>query len=110
MLAVAGLVLLAPSLVDAAEPGQQPPAHGVVIWLAACGGGAVLLIAIPTRFTRAASLVLFSRPGGPLGQLDPAPVAQRVVETPHPSFSRLCRKPLIGKRSTLSSMLRPLPH
>jgi drug/metabolite transporter (DMT)-like permease len=58
LLAIAGLVLLALSLVDTAEPDHRPPVLGVVIWLAACGGGAVLLIAIPTRFARAASLGL----------------------------------------------------
>src|SRR5512142_1464601 len=58
LLAIAGLVLLALSLVDTAEPDQRPPVLGVVIWMAACGGGAVLLIAIPTRFARAASLGL----------------------------------------------------
>jgi drug/metabolite transporter (DMT)-like permease len=58
VLAVAGLVLLALSLVDTAESDQRPAALGVVIWLAACGGAAVLLIAVPTRFARAASLGL----------------------------------------------------
>ena len=58
VLAIAGLVLLALSLIDTSESDQHPPAIGIVIWLAACGGGAVLLIAIPTRFGRAASLGL----------------------------------------------------
>src|SRR5512135_3388163 len=58
VLAVAGLVLLALSLADTAESDQRPAVLGVIIWLAACGGGAVLLIAIPTRFARAASLGL----------------------------------------------------
>ena len=58
VLAIAGLVLLALSLVDTAESDQRPPVIGVIIWLAACGGGAVLLIATPTRFGRAASLGL----------------------------------------------------
>src|SRR5512135_3572695 len=58
ILAVAGLALLALSLVDTAESDQQPAVAGTIIWLAACGGGAVLLIAIPTRFGRAASLGL----------------------------------------------------
>src|SRR6516164_5271699 len=57
-LAVAGLVLLALSLVDTAESDQRPAVLGVIIWLAACGGGAVLLIVVPTRFARAASLGL----------------------------------------------------
>ena len=58
VLAIAGLVLLALSLVDTAESDQHPAAIGTIIWLAACGAGAVLLIAIPTRFGRAASLGL----------------------------------------------------
>ena len=58
VLAIAGLVLLALSLVDTSESDQHPAAIGIIIWLAACGGGAVLLIAIPTRFGRAASLGL----------------------------------------------------
>ena len=58
VLAIAGLTLLALSLVGAAESDQRPAAIGVIIWLAACGGGAALLIAIPTRFGRAASLGL----------------------------------------------------
>jgi hypothetical protein len=58
VLAVAGLVLLALSLVDTAESDQRPAVLGIVIWLAACGGAAVLLIAAPTRFARAASLGL----------------------------------------------------
>jgi drug/metabolite transporter (DMT)-like permease len=58
VLAVAGLTLLALSLVDTAESDQRPAAVGVIVWLAACGGGAALLIATPTRFARAASLGL----------------------------------------------------
>ena len=58
VLAVAGLALLALSLVSTAESDQHPAVAGIIIWLAACGGGAVLLIAIPTRFGRAASLGL----------------------------------------------------
>jgi hypothetical protein len=58
ILAIAGLTLLALSLVDTTESDQHPGVVGVIIWLAACGGGAVLLIAIPTRFGRAASLGL----------------------------------------------------
>jgi drug/metabolite transporter (DMT)-like permease len=58
VLAVAGLALLALSLVDTAESDQRPAVLGVIIWLAACGGVAVLLIAVPTRFARAASLGL----------------------------------------------------
>jgi drug/metabolite transporter (DMT)-like permease len=58
VLAIVGLALLALSLVDTSESDQHPPVIGIVIWLAACGGGAALLIAIPTRFGRAASLGL----------------------------------------------------
>jgi drug/metabolite transporter (DMT)-like permease len=58
VLAVAGLVLLALSLVNTAESDRHPHVIGVIIWLAACGGGAALLIAEPTRFARAASLGL----------------------------------------------------
>ena len=58
VLAIAGLVLLALSLVDTPESDQHPAAIGIIIWLAACGAGAGLLIAIPTRFGRAASLGL----------------------------------------------------
>jgi drug/metabolite transporter (DMT)-like permease len=58
VLAIAGLVLLALSLTGTPESDQHPPVIGIIIWLAACGGGAALLIAIPTRFGRAASLGL----------------------------------------------------
>jgi drug/metabolite transporter (DMT)-like permease len=58
ILAVAGLALLGLSLAGATESDQRPVAIGVIIWLAACGAGAVVLIAIPTRFGRAASLGL----------------------------------------------------
>jgi hypothetical protein len=58
VLAVGGLALLGLSLVDTAESDQRPAVIGVIIWLAACGGGAALLIAIPTRLGRAASLGL----------------------------------------------------
>jgi drug/metabolite transporter (DMT)-like permease len=58
LLAVAGLTLLALSLVDTTEADQRPAVVGVIIWLAACGAGAALLIFVPTRFGRAASLGL----------------------------------------------------
>jgi drug/metabolite transporter (DMT)-like permease len=58
VLAIAGLALLSLSLVDTAEVDQHPAAVGVVIWLSASAGGAVLLIVMPTRFARAASLGL----------------------------------------------------
>ena len=57
VLALAGLTL-ALSLVDTTESDQRPGVVGLIIWLAACGGGAVLLIVVPTRFARAASLGL----------------------------------------------------
>ena len=58
VLAVVGLTLLGLSLVGTIEADHHPNVIGVIIWLAACGGGAVLLIAEPTRFARAASLGL----------------------------------------------------
>src|SRR6516225_9881828 len=58
VLAIAGLALLALSLVDTSESDQHPAVILTVVWLAACAGGAVLLIAMPTRFGRAASLGL----------------------------------------------------
>ena len=58
VLALAGLTLLSFSLTGTTASDQHPPVIGVVIWLAACAGGAVLLIAIPTHFARAASLGL----------------------------------------------------
>jgi hypothetical protein len=58
ILAIAGLTLLAFSLVGTTESDQRPLVVGVVIWLAACGGAATLMIATPTRFGRAASLGL----------------------------------------------------
>ena len=58
ILALAGLTLLALSLVGTTESDQHPSVVGVITWLAACGGGAVVLIVTPTRFARAASLGL----------------------------------------------------
>jgi drug/metabolite transporter (DMT)-like permease len=58
VLALAGLLLLAVSLVGTTESDRHPEVIGIIIWLAACGGGAALLIAIPTHFARAASLGL----------------------------------------------------
>jgi drug/metabolite transporter (DMT)-like permease len=58
VLAVAGLILLALSLINTTESDQHPHVIAVIIWLAACGGAAALLIAEPTRFARAASLGL----------------------------------------------------
>jgi drug/metabolite transporter (DMT)-like permease len=58
VLAVAGLALLGLSLVSTTESDQRPEAIGIIIWLAACGAGAAVLIAVPTRFGRVASLGL----------------------------------------------------
>jgi hypothetical protein len=58
VLAFAGLTLLALSLVNATPSDSHPPVIGIVIWLAACAGGAAFIIATPTRFARAASLGL----------------------------------------------------
>jgi len=58
VLAVAGLVLLALSLTGTTPSDEPPPVIGTIIWLAACGGAAVLLIVQPTRIARAAALGL----------------------------------------------------
>ncbi len=58
VLALAGLLLLGLSLVGRESVDKHPPVAGIVVWLAACGGLAVLLIAQPTRFGRAATLGL----------------------------------------------------
>jgi hypothetical protein len=58
VLALAGLTLLSLSLVGTTASDHHPPVVGITIWLAACGGGAVLLIVTPTRFGRAATLGL----------------------------------------------------
>src|ERR1039457_299087 len=58
VLALAGLMLLALSLVGTKASDRPPEVVGIVTWLAACGGGAALLIAIPAHFARAASLGL----------------------------------------------------
>jgi hypothetical protein len=58
LLALAGLALLGLSIIGAETTQHRPPVIGIMIWLAACGAGAALLIAIPTRFGRAASLGL----------------------------------------------------
>ena len=58
VLALAGLALLALSLIGSTASDRPPAVAGIIIWLAACGGGAVLLIATPTHFARAASLGL----------------------------------------------------
>ena len=58
VLAVAGLVLLALSLVGTTPSDETPPVIGVIIWLAACGGAAVLLIIMPSGIARAAAIGL----------------------------------------------------
>ena len=58
VLAIAGLALLALSLTGKAPSDKHPPVIGIVIWMAACGGGAALLMATPVRITRAAALGL----------------------------------------------------
>ena len=58
LLALAGLALLGLSIVGAETTQHRPPVIGIVIWLAACGAGAALLISVHTRFGRAATLGL----------------------------------------------------
>lgn len=58
VLALVGLTLLALSLIGMTTSDRRPSVVGAVIWLGACGGAAILLIAAPTRFARAASLGL----------------------------------------------------
>lgn len=58
VLAAAGLALLSLSLVGTVASDHRPRVAGVVIWLAACGGSAVLLVAKPARVVPAASLGL----------------------------------------------------
>jgi len=56
VLALAGLALLGLSLAGSAASDRHPPVAGIVVWLAACGAGGMLLIATRTSFARAASL------------------------------------------------------
>lgn len=58
VLAIAGLALLALSLIGTTPSDERPPAVGIIIWMAACGGGAALLMATPVRIARAAALGL----------------------------------------------------
>jgi hypothetical protein len=58
ILALAGLVLLGLSIAGGDATEKRPPVIGIIIWLAACGVGAVLLIVVHTRFGRAATLGL----------------------------------------------------
>lgn len=58
VLALAGLVMLALSLLGAEPSDHRPAVLAITVWLAACASGAALLIVIPGRFARAASLGL----------------------------------------------------
>ena len=58
VLAVAGLILLGLSLFGTTPSDEHPPVIGIVIWLAACGGAAALLMATRVRIARAAALGL----------------------------------------------------
>jgi hypothetical protein len=58
ILALTGLILLGLSIAGAEATQRRPPVIGIVIWLAACGVGAALLITVHTRFGRAATLGL----------------------------------------------------
>ncbi len=55
-LALAGLVMLALSLVGVEPSDHRPAVFAIAIWLAACGAGAAVLIATPWPIARAASL------------------------------------------------------
>jgi hypothetical protein len=56
--AVAGLVLLALSLVVKPQVDHPPGWAAVAVWLGACAGGAVALVAIPSRLARGPTLGL----------------------------------------------------
>jgi drug/metabolite transporter (DMT)-like permease len=56
LLALAGLVMLAVSLTGVEPSDHRPAVLAIMIWLAVCGAGAGLLIVVPGRFARAASL------------------------------------------------------
>jgi hypothetical protein len=58
VLAVAGLALLALSLTGTTPSDEHPPVVGVIVWLAACAGGAAVLMAARVRIARAAALGL----------------------------------------------------
>jgi drug/metabolite transporter (DMT)-like permease len=58
VLAVAGLALLALSLTGTVPSDEHPPAVGVIVWMAACGGGVAALMAARVRIARAAALGL----------------------------------------------------
>lgn len=58
VLAVAGLALLAVSLIGSTPADEHPPVVGVIVWMAACGAGAAVLMSAPVRIARAAALGL----------------------------------------------------
>lgn len=58
VLAIAGLVMLALSLLGVEPSDHRPAVLAIVVWLAACAAGAALLIVMPGRFALAASLGL----------------------------------------------------
>lgn len=58
VLALAGLIMLALSLLGVQPSDQRPAIPAIIAWLAACAAGAALLVVIPARFARAASLGL----------------------------------------------------
>ena len=58
VLAVAGLALLAVSLIGLTPADEHPPVVGVIVWMAACGAGAAVLMSAPVRIARAAALGL----------------------------------------------------
>jgi hypothetical protein len=58
VLALVGLLALGLSLLGRESVDKHPPVAGIIIWLAACGAIAVVVIVQPTRFGRAATLGL----------------------------------------------------
>ena len=58
VLAIAGLALLASSLAGTTPSDEHPPVIGVIIWMSACGAGAVALMAMRVRIAQAAALGL----------------------------------------------------
>ena len=58
LLALAGLLMLSLSLTGHPESDHRPPVIGIVIWLAACAGGAMFLIVSRIPVARAAALGL----------------------------------------------------
>jgi hypothetical protein len=58
LVALAGLVLLAVSLIGTKPADHPPDAIAAIVWLGACAGGAVFLTGVHVRFPRAAALGL----------------------------------------------------